>query len=386
MNVIPIGTLGGAASRAEAIHAATGAAVGSAQDAQGDTHAFLFENNAIQDLTPFPIPLPFPTSGSTIATVTTCAIGLTRAMLRTVVATVAVAVPNNVMLLIKSGFSRGFLIDTNTMRVDDIALLIGTSSGAIQVTTDLRANAMNAAGLVVGAVDSAPTMTRNGPFRAFVFDTGTGQMQILGTLAPDPSKPGQFLGQSEAFGINDRGVVVGMAHALAPGGGGLIPHAFVFDPTTNQMQDLGTLPPLSSVGSTARSINDSGLVVGVSSGIDASSAAVERAFLFDPSSQSMRDLGTLFQDLGSSEAFAIDALGRVVGWSDTQTPAGTTIRHGFLVDPNVASGRMQDLNDPPLPGGWIIHEATGIDAVGQICGVGSNPSQNIADQALLLVP
>jgi hypothetical protein len=49
-----------------------------------------------------------------------------------------------------------------------------------------------------------------------VLPAGALIMQDLGTLLPDPANPGQFLGESAAFAINDQGVIVGDSDAGDP--------------------------------------------------------------------------------------------------------------------------------------------------------------------------
>jgi hypothetical protein len=125
------------------------------------------------------------------------------------------------------------------------------------------------------------------------------------------------------------------------------------------------------------------------------SAVVQRAFLFDPAGFSGRttmDLGTLdsanrprtfFRDLGSSEANAINSRGAIVGSADVgQIDAnGESIRHGFLLD---GTPDVEDLNATPLPLGFTMTAATGINDNGDICGFGVDAAGTI--RGLLLVP
>jgi probable HAF family extracellular repeat protein len=75
------------------------------------------------------------------------------------------------------------------------------------------------------------------------------------------------------------------------------------------------------------------------------------------------DLGTLGGP--ESVALAIDASGRIVGWSDTSRGE----RHAFLW----TDGRMLDLNEfVTLNGGVVLEEATGFSILGEITTIGSD--------------
>jgi probable HAF family extracellular repeat protein len=124
--------------------------------------------------------------------------------------------------------------------------------------------------------------------------------------------------ESHAYGMNDRGQVVGDA-ITATGAS----HAFLWD--KGVMTDLGTL---GGTGSAARAINDRGQVVGLST----IATGEVRAFLWEKGV--MTDLGTL-TGVGNSAAQGINNRGQVVGWSNTATDAG----HAFLWD----KGHMIDL-------------------------------------------
>ncbi len=115
-------------------------------------------------------------------------------------------------------------------------------------------------GIAVGKSDTA-----TGAFHAFTYDTATGAMTDLGTLAGDHD--------SEGFAVNSHGDIAGISriHAVRTVGG--------------FMQNLGALP--GDHDSIAFGINDQGEVVGVSS----SPTFVNRGFLYDAGG--MHDLNDL---------------------------------------------------------------------------------------------
>ena len=139
--------------------------------------------------------------------------------------------------------------------------------------------------------------------------------------------------QSAAYGINDRGQVVGEAET---GGGGYV--AFLY--SNGAMTNLGTLG-----GAYADGINDSGQAVGEN--------GAGHAFLY--SNGTMTDLGTFGGQ--SSSAQGINASGQVVG--EARISSGSY--HAFLY----SNGTKADLGTLP---GYSYSNATGINVTGQVAG------------------
>jgi probable HAF family extracellular repeat protein len=175
-----------------------------------------------------------------------------------------------------------------------------------------RAFAVNNEGVIVGrGIDDA------GEQFGFVFDPSTGIMSAVPPLNG---------GTTEALDVNDHGLIVGNSFARdficpLPDCPFPINHAFAYDRTTGQLDDLFDfgvgLPPANEaeLGSTATGVNEAGEVVGAATTVTGPSGpgpAFEvhaRAFMFDTSSHAITDLGAY----GMTDAADIDEHGRVAG-------------------------------------------------------------------------
>jgi len=253
--------------------------------------------------------------------------------------------------------------------------------------------------------------------RAVLWRGGTGAPVLLNTLLPNPVlPPGGFLGNSRALAINNSGVIVGWSDTVRS------PHAFLFDPTTNVMRDLGSLvPPNILLGtpdpSQALDVDDGGNVVGNTTAVDARGNVVTRAFLLKAGALFISDLGTLIPDLtnagaflGDSSAIAINKNGVIVG--DSDAPAGAPARGGAVftvgsvptllapiqmtvLDINDNDVVVGSLGNPPnqafsfsriagiqdlsnLLAGHRIVRAAAINKRGQIAAIANNGSTNSA--------
>jgi len=194
---------------------------------------------------------------------------------------------------------------------------------------------INNSGQIVGLRGSAP---RIDSWEAFLYDSGSGAVTSL------PGLGDTF--RTAANAINDLGVIAGY--------GSPSPNVFHAARWTNGTPtDLGTLGGLNSF---AHGLNAVGDVVGESWVVGDTDT---HAFIHQGGS--MKDLGTLGG--GSSAAFGIDDAGVVVGTSST----GTAPAHAFVY----SGGTIRDLNDLIAPDtGFVLERATGINASGEIVGVG----------------
>ena len=195
---------------------------------------------------------------------------------------------------------------------------------------------INAAGQVVGGTGDA--------FHAFITGPNGIGVKDLGYLE------GNY---SVAFGVNDRGEVVGWTPVSGNS------HAFITDPGGANMRDLGTL---GGSFSHANDINSAGQVVGFSSKDDSGQGAF--AFITGPGGVGMRDLGTLGRNF--SVANDINDAGQVVGFSSTSIDS---LDHAFITNPDGTG--MIDLNSlVDVPGDAILTQAMDISNVGQVIALG----------------
>ena len=176
---------------------------------------------------------------------------------------------------------------------------------------------------------------RDNYFHAFLYEAGV--LTDLGTIGP-----GCNPGHSWAFDINDAGQIAGLTCAS-----GIYPRAFLR--SGGVMADLGTL---GGTGSSARSINNAGDIVGVA------------ALPGDPFAHAFVYHGGAMQDLGTlggawSEALHINDHGRIVGHSEIN-PLPDRQPHAFLYN----APTMIDL----FPGGPCCSVAWGVNNADHVVG------------------
>jgi len=119
-------------------------------------------------------------------------------------------------------------------------------------------------------------------------------------------------------------------------------------------------------GGVARSINDSGVIVG-----DGGVYGVAPYRAFRSQAGVTEDIGALLlPTLGISAGLGVNAAGDAVGWAK----ACNICSESAWVDSKVGGMRLlNDLIDPSL--GWNLTEADGINASGQIAGLGAHNGQ-----------
>jgi len=212
---------------------------------------------------------------------------------------------------------------------------LGTLGGFAAIST-----AINGRGTVVGQADTA-LFEPNGFAVSLAFVADEDGMRSLGTL------PGYV--NSQAYGLNDRGDVVGWTYNTNPVTGATVPNfrGFLVD-RAGVMHDLGTLGGPTAI---ARDISNSGRIVGGSRIADGRN----RAFLYDQGTMTeLPSLGGVFD-----EATGINERAWMVG--SAVYPGQPNARRAVLW----RNGRIEDLGT--LGGAtaraWRINERG--DVVGQ---------------------
>jgi probable HAF family extracellular repeat protein len=223
---------------------------------------------------------------------------------------------------------------------------LGTFDGAAATS---NAIAINSAGEIVGW-STAPGGTGN---VAFLYSHGS--MTDLGTLGGGTS--------SVANGINNAGVVIGNSNTAVSD-----EHGFIYQNGT--MTDLGTL---GGATSSVDAINGNGVVTGSSENTSGTSLP------FEYSKGKMTSLGTYNIDTTPQ---AINDNGVIVGTTYGLNAAGDFFNDAFIYQ----NGTFQDLNNLiPAGSGWELTDAVAVNDNGQIL-VDATSTTSGQDHALLLTP
>jgi probable HAF family extracellular repeat protein len=266
---------------------------------------------------------------------------------------------------------------------------LGAAAGGSLATTHSVANGINESGVVVGYTQFAD------PTAAFTWQNGT--VTNLGSNNNYPWAP---------TGINNGGAIVasrvyngvyqpGSGWSVLPsnfapsaindGGlmGGSLNLGYAFHAALRKAD--GTVVDLDPVGGNGNvhEVNDTGQAAGTRT-----SSGGERGFFWNGTT--MQDIGLLYSPAPGfntySGAEGINALGQVVGYSDT-SPANITpgclsgSRHAVLY----SNGTLTDLNLAIDAGsGWCLQYASAINDLGQIAGSGISP--NGLQHAFVLTP
>ena len=260
------------------------------------------------------------------------------------------------------------------------------------------AKSINASGRIAGdSYDYDKSMIADAADRAFYCDDpcGASELNRVPTLTGYQDETGD---NNYADGINDNGQVIGYSfirlvtdNSVVPPDTGIFNHAYIYDPATDTLTDLGTLLADNLGDSYAYGANNSGQVVGESQvvGVDPGTqqpALFSHAYLYNPPSGgnptgAMSDLGNLADGLFST-ANDINDLGQVVGVGSRENSADGW-DHAFIYD-SATSPTIVDLNDRiPAGSGWVLKDASKINSKGQITGYGEH---NGEIHAFLLTP
>jgi probable HAF family extracellular repeat protein len=196
--------------------------------------------------------------------------------------------------------------------------------------------AVNEAGVVVGNVGALNDDHFGLDMRAFMTNPGSTGVVDLGTLGGT---------RSQATAVNRSGQVVGWSTTAA----NKIEHAFITEAGGTGMRDVGHL---SGICASANAVNNHGQVAGY--GCTAGERFVH-AFVTGRDGAAIRDLGTLGGK--NSTALGVNAHGVVVGWAENRNG----INHAFRT---AADGQTLVDLDP----GLHRSQAFAINARGHIVG------------------
>jgi probable HAF family extracellular repeat protein len=238
-----------------------------------------------------------------------------------------------------AGTYRGFFTSGETL-VD-----IGDLGGGSAV-----AYGINDKGQVIGSA-----VTASGDNHPFLYTNG--RMTDLGTLG-SPTGSGWW---NAAQGVNNSGAVTGISYDVHG-------NFFGFVWKSGKMTKMGTLGGAWSLGT---GINNKGQITGQAYTKNGSA----HAFIATCATCSLKDLGTFAGSTSSLWGNAISDSGVVVGRSTFQNTY-----HAFVYN----GARIKDLNSMiPAGSGWVLIEADGINASGQIVGMGTHNGQ---ERGFLLTP
>ncbi|MBR7839274.1 hypothetical protein KDL01_38795 [Actinospica durhamensis] len=274
-------------------------------------------------------------------------------------------------------FSGGAMTDLGTLGGQDSAATAVNAAGTLVGSADTAAGyshafvevggTMTDLGTLDGAAASSEALAINSSGQVAGWSTAAGAtgnhaiLDVNGTMTDLGTIDGGT--SSVANGINDAGVVIGNSDTSSSDERG-----FVYQ--DGKITDVGTLGgPNSSVNA----INDGGVVTGSSQ----DAADVSHPFIY--ANGIMTSLGTYNIDTTPQ---AINDAGVIVGTTYGVNAAGDPFDDAFIYQ----AGTFQDLNTMIHAGsGWELTDAVGINADGQVL-VDATNTTNGQNHALLLTP
>jgi probable HAF family extracellular repeat protein len=221
-------------------------------------------------------------------------------------------------------------------------------------TVSGKETAIGQSGGVAYAINDSGQIVAVEPAGAVLYTKGMGTN--LGNLGSSSG--------TEATGINSLGEVVGYSYLTNGNFRG-------FYWISGKMTEMGTF---GGDWSQAYAVNDAGQITGTAY---TTSNLANHAFLY--TSSTMKDLGTLSGGT-ISVGTAVNLSGTVVGYAQAGSSSETLVYHAFVY----TGSKMQDLNSLiPAKSGWVLSQANGINASGEIVGYGTI---NGLEHAFLLTP
>ncbi len=377
----PLGYLGGCTTSAPVAHGFNGSdeVTGTACNANGDTHAFLWKNNGapMVDLGP-------NERGSTSAGNALNASGLVAGSATDSTGSFAFVSSGNSsgMTRIYDGLGSSFVA---ALAINSLGQVTGYSGDhAFFWTNDGSAMVVLKPldyffGEIGTSINNSGQITGNAydgdrGFYAFIWKNNGSRMVDMGNLAGARNFPCCINASGQVAG--DASVYSTYEHF----------HAFVWKNDGSGMQDLGTLGTNKQLQSSASAQNNSGQIVGFAS----TRYPDFHAFIWMNDGTPMKDLGTF----GGTRSAATDlnASGEVTGWAFL---AGGTTKHAFLWRND--GTKLQDLNalidssDPLQPyvtltNGNFINEQGDVVAQGTDSRTGQSGLYLVQGTVLTLAP
>jgi probable HAF family extracellular repeat protein len=251
-------------------------------------------------------------------------------------------------------YKRAVWWDSINTAITDIGALTNETTGISG--NESSAYGINNLGLVIGLADIPNDAGDFTPFHAFLYDTVTG-IQDLGTFTT--LYPEWQNGYSIAYGINDNSEVVGIANDAGTSWFFL---PFIYD-ATNGMQELMRDTNYLDGEWYGIVINDYGLIGGFVI------VATNQSLPFYWENKSSAPIQVLMPaGFPYGEIYGINSFGDIVGimWDSDQENA---TEHAFIFD---TQNGIQDLNDFIDPtSGWVLTFARDINDNGSIVGTGN---------------
>ncbi len=258
-----------------------------------------------------------------------------------------------------SQYSGTHFTNAHAYRVPAIAGAAMQSLGTLEGPWS-GASGINNAGLIVGTSTAS-----DGRIRAYRWTESQGMVEL----------PGWSPNRTDASGINNLGAIVGARTVPINPNMGYF-RAVLWPADGSEPVDLGTLGGQSS---SARAINDAGVIVGDS---QIAGNAYSHAFR-KVGDGLLEDLGSLDPE-GSSYAVAVNAAGQIVGWNSVRAPGGELhyVNHASLWQ----DGQWIDLHETFFPT-WASSTARGINDAGWIVGYGvTGDYPGAPTRAWILIP
>lgn len=252
------------------------------------------------------------------------------------------------------GTSSNAVNDNNQIAGSTITGAFILDGNSYQDWSDYAAFGINQSGKVAGyKVGTNPYQAASLPYNPAIYDGKHWTVFNIAGLYPRGTRLGVYADRFILNAINLSGYSVGYKYRYGIYG----TSAILIDPNVT-VKDLSDVVYLPTDGGIATDINDNNIIVGVN--------GTQQAYIYDYTMSNLTLLPLL--DGGTySRALAINEANQVVGTSETLVDT-TKVYHAFIWD---ETNGVVDLNNMPMPAGWILTSAAAINDNGDIVGTGT---------------